>query len=57
MGGLRISERMHLYYGYDLSLSALRGATEGSHELMLRYNLNKVIGAGLAPPVIFSPRY
>lgn len=56
-GGLRVSDHMHLYYAYDLSLSALSKVTEGSHELMLRYNLNKVIGAGLPPPVIYSPRF
>jgi type IX secretion system PorP/SprF family membrane protein len=55
--GLRVSEHLKLYYAYDLSLSALRRSTEGSHELMLRYNLNKVIGAGLPPPVIYSPRF
>jgi type IX secretion system PorP/SprF family membrane protein len=57
LGGLRLSETMQLYYAYDLSLSVLSKVTEGSHELMLRYNLNKVIGAGLPPPVIYSPRF
>jgi type IX secretion system PorP/SprF family membrane protein len=56
-GGLRVSENLRLIYAYDLALSALRQSTEGSHELMLRYNLNKVIGAGLPPPVIYSPRF
>ncbi len=56
-GGLRLSENMKLIYAYDLSLSALSKATEGSHELMLRYNLNKAVGAGLPPPVIYSPRF
>ena len=57
IGGLRLSENMRLLYAYDLSLSALSKVTEGSHELMLRYNLNRVIGAGLPPPVIYSPRF
>lgn len=57
IAGLRLSEHMRLVYAYDLSLSALSEATEGSHELMLRYNLNKIIGAGLPPPVIYSPRF
>lgn len=56
-GGMRLSEKLHLHYGYDLTLSPLRRATEGSHELMLRYNLNRVIGAGLPPPIIYSPRF
>jgi type IX secretion system PorP/SprF family membrane protein len=57
IGGLRLSDHMRLYYSYDVGLSSLSKATEGSHELMLRYNLNKVIGAGLPPPVIYSPRF
>ena len=57
IGGLRLSDHLHVYYSYDLTLSALNAGTEGSHEVMLRYNLGKVIGAGLPPPIIYSPRF
>ncbi len=56
-GGIRISEHLRLYYAYDLTLSSLRRGTEGSHEVMLRYNMRRIVGAGLRPPVIYSPRY
>jgi hypothetical protein len=29
----------------------------GSHELMLRYSLNKPVGRGTLPPVIYNPRF
>ena len=55
--GLRISDHVNLAYGYDITLSALNQVSSGSHEIVLKYNLNKPIGAGLAPPVIYSPRF
>ena len=55
--GLRISDHVNLAYGYDITLSALNQVSSGSHEIVMKYNLNKVIGAGLPPPVIYSPRF
>lgn len=57
MLGLKVSPNLDLAYGYDVTLSPLNQVSSGSHELVLRYNLNKVIGAGLPPPVIYSPRF
>jgi type IX secretion system PorP/SprF family membrane protein len=55
--GFRLNEHMTLSYGYDVPLSALKAVNRGSHELMLRYSLNKPIGAGKLPPIIYNPRY
>ena len=55
--GLKVSPNLNLAYGYDVTLSSLNQVSSGSHEVVLRYNLNKVIGAGLPPPVIYSPRF
>ena len=55
--GLRLSDHLSMAYGFDMTISALSQATRGSHELVLKYNLNKIIGAGLPPPVIYSPRF
>lgn len=55
--GLRLSENLTFAYAFDFTLSALNQVSRGSHEVMLRYNLNKIIGAGLPPPVIYNPRY
>jgi len=55
--GLKISEHLSIAYGFDITLSALNQVSSGSHEVVLRYNLNKNVGVGLRPPVIYSPRF
>lgn len=57
MAGLKINEKTTLGYAFDLPLSPLKAANRGSHELLLRYNLGKPIGAGKLPPVIYNPRF
>jgi len=54
--GVRISSKFFLYYGYDIGLSHLQVSHDGSHELMIKYNLNERIGAGLPPRTIYNPR-
>lgn len=57
LGGLRLNERTTLSYGFDIPLSTLELANRGSHELLLRYELNKPIGSGKLPPIIYNPRF
>lgn len=54
--GFKISENMKLGYAYDLTLSPLNNVSTGSHEIMINYNLNKRIGSGRPPRVIYNPR-
>ncbi len=54
--GFNLSEKITVGYAYDLTLSDLRTVNDGSHELTLKYNLRKRIGAGVPPPVIYYPR-
>ncbi len=56
IGGLKISENITLGYAHDLGLSDLQLVNDGSHEIMLNYNLNKRIGAGRPPNIIYNPR-
>jgi type IX secretion system PorP/SprF family membrane protein len=56
LGGLRINEKLRLYYSYDVPLSELNTVQTGSHEILLNYNLNKDFGKGVPPPIIYSPR-
>jgi type IX secretion system PorP/SprF family membrane protein len=56
-GGLRLNEKTTLGYAFDIPLSSLRSVNRGSHELLLRYNLNKPIGTGKLPPIIYNPRF
>jgi type IX secretion system PorP/SprF family membrane protein len=55
--GFKMNEKTILAYAFDVPLSALSAANRGSHELLLRYSLNKPIGVGKLPPVIYNPRF
>jgi type IX secretion system PorP/SprF family membrane protein len=57
LAGWRFNEHYTLSYAYDIGFSALRNSHEGTHEILLNYNLNKLIGAGLPPKIIYNPRF
>ncbi len=57
IGGLKISENLKVFYGTDFTLSSLRTTQQGTHELMINYNLNKAIGGIEREPIIYNPRY
>ncbi len=56
-GGLRVTDKLSLAYAYDIPLSSLALAHRGSHEVLLRYDLNRPIGTGQLPPIIYNPRF
>lgn len=55
--GSKINDHLSMSYSYDIGLSGLRNVHDGSHEIVMSYNLNKLIGIGLPPKIIYSPRY
>lgn len=55
--GWQFNEHYTISYAYDVGLSSLRNSHSGSHEILLNYNLNRLIGAGLPPKIIYNPRY
>lgn len=57
LAGFKASEKVILGYAYDIPLSPLQAVNRGSHEILLRYDLNQMIGAGKLPPVIYNPRH
>lgn len=57
IAGLNINENLRLFYSYDISLSELNIANTGSHEILINYNLNKAIGKGRPPQIIYNPRF
>ena len=57
VAGIGINDKTMLYYGYDIPISGLQSTNRGSHEIMLRYNMNKPLGVGKMPPIIYNPRY
>lgn len=54
--GFNLSEQIAVAYAYDIALSPLKTVHTGSHEIVLKYNLNKSIGAGRPPRIIYHPR-
>ncbi len=57
LAGYRLNDNLTLFYAYDLTLSGLNQVSNGSHEIMLNYNLNKDIGKGKLPKIIYNPRF
>jgi type IX secretion system PorP/SprF family membrane protein len=57
IAGLKLNDKTTLAYAFDVPLSPLNTVNRGSHELLLRYSLNKPIGVGKLPPVIYNPRF
>jgi type IX secretion system PorP/SprF family membrane protein len=55
--GANISPKLKLTYAYDFGISALRSVHQGSHEIMVTYNLQQLIGLGLPPRITSNPRH
>lgn len=56
MTGMNLGRNYRLSYSYDVGLSELKRVNEGSHEILLNYNLKKLIGQGSNPKVEYNPR-
>lgn len=54
--GTNIGKKYKVIYSFDFGLSALRTSNQGTHEIMVTYNLQKLIGIGLPPKIIYNPR-
>jgi type IX secretion system PorP/SprF family membrane protein len=55
--GARVSQNLSLGYAYDITLSKLSTYSEGTHEIVVHYNLGKPLGVGRPERVIYNPRY
>lgn len=56
LAGVKLSPSLTVAYAYDIALSPLQTLHNGSHEIVLKYQLNKTIGAGKPPRIIYHPR-
>lgn len=54
--GTNIGSKYKISYSYDIGLSSLNNYNQGGHEIMLNYNLQRLIGIGLPPKIIYNPR-
>lgn len=55
--GWKANENVMIAYSYDIPLSGLSTVNTGSHEILINYNLNKVIGNPLPARIIYNPRF
>ncbi|NNF33482.1 MAG: PorP/SprF family type IX secretion system membrane protein [Saprospiraceae bacterium] len=57
MMGTKLSPKYSVAYSYDAGLSSIKRVNEGTHEIRLIYNLNKLIRTGMPPKIIYNPRH
>jgi type IX secretion system PorP/SprF family membrane protein len=57
LGGFKLNSKLLLAYSFDFTLSALKTVNQGTHEIVLRYNIGKEFGIGKLPPIIYNPRF
>lgn len=57
IGGVTLNDKFRIAYAYDLGLSKLRNVHSGAHEIQITYNLEKLIGKGRLPKIIYNPRF
>ena len=55
--GAKVSKQLTLGYAYDAPVSKLRKFTDGTHELLINYNLGEPIGLGRPEKIIYNPRH
>lgn len=56
IAGFQLAANIQLAYAYDIALSPLQSVHSGSHEVVVKYRLDKTIGKGKLPPIIYHPR-
>jgi len=56
IAGIELNQNYTLSYSYDVGISKLKTVSQGAHEINLNFNLNKLIGVGLPPEIIYNPR-
>ena len=56
LAGFKLSEKITLGYAYDITISSLNTVQNGTHEILINYNLNKRIFGGRPPAIIYNPR-
>jgi len=55
--GTRVNPQLSVAYAYDITLSDIRLFSDGTHELLVQYNLNKPLGIGRPERIIYNPRF
>ncbi len=54
--GVELKSGVTLLYAYDNTLSTLNTISSGSHEFIIKYNIDTNLGKGRPPGIIYNPR-
>jgi len=54
--GVELKSGVTLLYAYDNTLSTLNTISSGSHEFIIKYNIDTNLGKGRPPRIIYNPR-
>lgn len=55
--GFKLKEKIRVVYSYDYNVSFLNNSNSGSHELSLRFDLQKSFKQNVKSNIIFNPRF
>ena len=55
--GFKLKDKISMLYSYDYNVSFLNNSNSGSHELSLRFDLQRIFKQNVKSNIIFSPRY
>lgn len=55
--GIKVNDRFTIAYSFDYPLAEIRDISDGSHEILIKYTMNKPIGKGRLPKIIYNPRF
>ena len=54
--GVELKSGITILYAYDSTLSTLNNISNGSHEFVVKYNIETSLGKGRPPGIIYNPR-
>jgi type IX secretion system PorP/SprF family membrane protein len=57
IGGVQLSPNYRLFYSYDFAIGPLSRVAGATHELTLKFDLNKRLGGNVLPAIIYNPRF
>jgi type IX secretion system PorP/SprF family membrane protein len=55
--GHRLNEKFSIYYAYDIGISSLRSAHDGTHDLIIKVNLDPLFGKNQRQKISYNPRF
>jgi type IX secretion system PorP/SprF family membrane protein len=55
--GVKTNNRIDVYYSYDFTISGIREAASGTHEVIVSYLLGRPVGIKVPQPIKYNPRF